>query len=152
QFFRLHRSLMFFVNQRLKVLDEDVADPEAYARLPAQARFKVHEALIEHRALMGEFADENPFHFDKADLEIVRSWKHLVAGTFSAFRQLRNYMVFLSSTEPVLAYGVLALFDPFEVVVGPDLPRMLRTTLLPFKGRIVYDGLISGYNIFFGPG
>ncbi len=61
-------------------------------------------------------------------------------------------MVFLSSTEPVVAYGVVALFDPFEVVIGPYLPRMIETTLLPFKGRIVYDGLITGFNIFFGGG
>jgi hypothetical protein len=152
QFFRLHRSLMFFVNQRLKVLDEDVADPKAYSGLPWQARIKVHAALLEHRELIGAFADENPFHFDEADLEIVRSWKHLLAGTFYVFRYLRNYTVFLSSTEPVLAYGVLALFDPLEVVVGPDLPRMIKTTLLPFKGRIVYDGLMTGYNVIFGPG
>ena len=57
-FFRLHRSLMFFVNQRLKVLDEDVADPEAYAHLPAQARVAVHEALLAHRELIDAFADE----------------------------------------------------------------------------------------------
>jgi hypothetical protein len=61
-------------------------------------------------------------------------------------------MVFLSSTEPVDAYGVLALADPFEVVMGPYLPRMFETTLLPFKGRIVYDSLLRGYNVFFGPG
>ena len=102
--------------------------------------------------LIDAFADENPFHFDEADLEIVRSWKHLVTGTFYAFRQLQNYMVFLSSTEPVVAYGVVALFDPFEVVIGPYLPRMIKTTLLPFKGRIVYDGLVTGYNITFGGG
>ena len=60
-------------------------------------------------------------------------------------------MVFLSATEPVVAYGVVALFDPFEAVIGPYLPRMIKTTLLPFKGRIVYDGLITGYNITFGP-
>src|SRR5262249_15259178 len=41
---------------------------------------------------------------------------------------------------------------PFEELFGPDLPRMIKTTLLPFKGRITYDGLMSGYNISFGPG
>jgi hypothetical protein len=61
-------------------------------------------------------------------------------------------MVLLSTTEPVVAYGVLPLFDPFEVVLGPYLPRMIKTTLLPFHDRIVYDGVISGYNITFGPG
>ena len=151
-FFRLHQSLMFFVNQRLKVIDEKVATPEAYSGLPPKTRIKVHKALLDHRDLIDAFADENPFHFDEADLEIVRSWKHLVSGTFYAYRQLQNYMVFLSSTEPVVAYGVVALFDPFETVIGPYLPRMIETTLLPFKGRIVYDGLVTSYNITFGAG
>src|SRR3954454_16569383 len=152
QFFRLHRSLMFYVNQKLKVIDKKVATPEKYSGLSPEIRYKVHQALLDHMDLIDAFADENPFHFDEADLEIVRSWKDLVSGTFYAFRQLKNYMVFLSSTEPVVAYGVLALFDPFEVVVGPHLPRMIKTALLPFKGQIVYDGLVSGYNVFFGSG
>lgn len=151
-FFRLHRSLMFFVNRRLKVIDQGVATPEAYSSLAPQTRIEVHEALLGHMELIDAFADENPSHLDEADLEIVRSWKHLVTGTFYAFRQLRDCMVFLSSTEPVVAYGVVALFDPFEAIVGPYLPRMIKTTLLPFKGRIVYDGLITGYNVTFGGG
>jgi hypothetical protein len=151
-FFRLHHSLMFFVNQKLEVLEEKVATPEAYSGLPPEARIKVHKALLDRMDLIDAFADENPFHFDQADLEIIRSWKHLVTGTFYAFRQLQNYTVFLSSTEPVVAYGVVALFDPFEVVIGPYLTRMIETTLLPFKGTIVYDGLMTSYNITFGAG
>src|SRR4051794_16236179 len=107
-FFRLHRSLMFFVNQRLHVLDQKVATPEKYSGLPPEARIEVHKALLDHIDLIDAFAGENPFQFDAADLEIVRSWKHLVSGTFYAFRQLRDHMVFLSSTEPVVAYGVVA--------------------------------------------
>ncbi len=151
-FFRLHRGLMFFVNQKLKVLDTKVATPEAYSGLAPETRVKVHEALLDHMDLIDAFADENPCHFDEADLEIVRLWKHLVTGRFYAFRYLKTYAVFLSTTEPVVAYGVLALFNPFEELVGPYLPRMVKTTLLPFKGRIVYDGLVTGYNVFFGGG
>ena len=61
-------------------------------------------------------------------------------------------MVFLSSTDPVVAYGVLPVFDPFEVVIGPNLPRLVKTILLPFKGRIVCDGLIMNDNVTFGGG
>src|SRR3954471_4565377 len=92
RFFRLHQSLMFYVNQKLKVIDKEVATPKAYAGLPPEARIKVHKALLEHRDLIDAFADENPFRFDESDLEIVRSWKHLVSGTFYAFRQLQEYM------------------------------------------------------------
>jgi Domain of unknown function (DUF6398) len=152
QFFRIHRALMFYVNRKLKIIDTNVSTPDKYSGLPLEARFKVHEALTAHIELIDAFADENPFGFDEAGLEIVRSWKDLVTGTFYAFRQLRDYMVFLSSTEPVVAYGVVALFDPFETVIGPYLPRMIETTLLPFKGLIVYDGLVTSYNITFGAG
>jgi hypothetical protein len=152
QFFRLHRSLVFFVNRRLEVIDKKVATPEAYSGLPPETRIEVHKALLEHIDLIDAFADENPFRFSEEDLEVVRSWKHLVSGTFYAFRQLQNYMVFLTDKEPVVAYGVVALFEPFEAVIGPHLPRMVKTTLLPFKGRIVYDGLVTGYNVFFGGG
>jgi Domain of unknown function (DUF6398) len=152
QFYRLHKALMVFTGRRLELLDETVTTPEAYSSSPMEVRFKVHKALVEHMELIDAFIAENPFHLDEGDLEIVRSWKDLVAGTFYVFRQLQNYMVFLSANEPVVAYGVLALSDPFEDLLGPDLPRMVKTTLLPFKGKIVYDGLMSGYNVTFGAG
>jgi hypothetical protein len=75
-----------------------------------------------------------------------------VAGSFDVFRYLQDCAVFLTEEEPVVAYGVVALFDPFEALVGFTLPRLVTTTLLPFKGRIVYDGLLVGYNVTFGGG
>src|SRR5207245_715894 len=106
--------------------------PEAYSGFSPETRLKVHQALLDHIELIDAFAEENPFQFSDEELEIVRSWKHYVSGTFYAFRQLQNHMIFLSSTEPVVAYGVVALFDSFETVIGPYLPRMIKTTLLPF--------------------
>ncbi len=151
-FFRLHRVLMLFVNQRLRVIDDKVATPDAYAALSPTTRFKVHKAFLKRLELIDAFATENPFGFNENDLEIVRSWKHLVAGNFYAFRQLQDHMVFLSLTKPVTAYGVVYLFDPFEDLIGTNLPRMVEITLLPFQGRIIYDGILEGYNITFGSG
>ena len=73
-------------------------------------------------------------------------------GRFYVFRELKKYTVFLSTTSPAIAYGVLALSQPFEELIGPYLPVLTQTVLLPFKGMIVYDGLMSSYNISFGPG
>src|SRR5262249_36422498 len=86
------------------------------------------------------------------ELDIVRSWRHLVHGKFYVFRQLKKYMVFLSADRQPIAYGVLALTQPFEELVGPYLPVLTQTVLLPFQGRIVYDGLMSSYRISSGPG
>ena len=61
QFFRLHRSLMFFVNRRLEVIDKKIATPEAYSGLPPETRIEVHKAFLEHLDLIDAFAAENPF-------------------------------------------------------------------------------------------
>lgn len=151
-FFRLHRAFMFFVNQRLKVLPDDLCTPEEFAALAPQVRAKVRDAFLANTHLIESFVEENPAQVSHDELDIVRSWRHLVHGQFYVLRELTKYTVFLTTTEPVVAYGVLALSQPFEDLIGPHLPVMTQTVLLPFKDKIVYDGLMSRYNISFGPG
>jgi len=152
QFFRLHRTLMFFVNQRLNVIPDKLATPEEFAALSPGVRVKVRDALNANVDLIESFVDENPAHLSPDELDIVRSWRNLVAGKFYVFRELAKYTVFLSTPSPAIAYGVLALSQPFEDLIGPYLPVLTQTVLLPFKGMVVYDGLMSSYNISFGPG
>jgi hypothetical protein len=48
---------------------------------------------------------------------------------------------------------VLGLFESLEEIVPTyALPRMVDAVLLPFKGWIVYDGLLGGYSVSFGGG
>jgi len=151
-FFRLHKALMFFVNQRLKVIPDKASTPEEFAALSPQVRLKVRDAFLENLDLIESFAAEKPAHFSEDELDIVRSWRHLVHGRFYVFRELAKYTVFLSTTDPAIAYGVLALSQPFEDLIGPHLPVLTQTVLLPFRDKIVYDGLISSFNLSFGPG
>lgn len=151
-FFKLHRALMFFVNQRLKAVPDNPANPDEFSSLSPESRLKVRNAFLDHTDLIQAFANENPANLENDELDIVRSWQHLVHGKFYLFRQLKKYMVFLSTDKPPIAYGVVALTQPFDELVGPNLPVRIETVLLPFKGMIVYDGLISSYSISFGAG
>jgi hypothetical protein len=151
-FFKLHRALMFFVNQRLQVIAENSANPDEFSSLSPEIRLKVRDAFLSHTDLIQAFVDENAVNLTDDELDMVRSWKHLVHGKFYIFRELAKYTVFLSTTNPAIAYGVLALTQPFEELSGPYLPVLTQTVLLPFKDRIVYDGLMTGYNISFGGG
>lgn len=153
-FFKLHRTLMFFVNERLKVIPDKVSSPEEFGVLQPELRLTVRNALLDKVDLIEAFVDENPSQLAEDELHIVRSWRHLVAGDFYIFRELKKYTVFLSWTQNPVAYGVTALTQPFEELVGPYLPVMTKTVLLPFKDKIVYDGLLvgPGMMITFGPG
>jgi hypothetical protein len=151
-FFRLHWTLMCFVNQRLTVIPNKLASPDEFGALSPEVRVKVRDALNANIDLIEFFVNENPANLSDDELDIVRSWRHLVHGKFYIFRELAKYTVFLSITTPPIAYGVLALSDPFDLLIRRPLPIMVQTVLLPFKGMIVYDGLMSSYNISFGPG
>jgi hypothetical protein len=152
-FYDLYAALLSFVNRKLKVSSEQFSNSREYTSTPPEARVAVRNALFAHRELIDEFVKENPAKLSTDQLEIVGAWKHAVVGKFYVFRHLTKYTIFLgSSGSPNKAYGVLGLADPLEEVIGPYLPRLIETVLLPFNGRIIYDGLVSGYNITFGGG
>jgi hypothetical protein len=153
-FFKLYGTLLFYVNKRLQVLPEKLASPEEFALQPPESRFKVRNALLDEIDLIESFVNENPAGFTEDELDIVLSWRHLVDGNFYIFRELKKYTVFLSSEELAIAYGVTALTQTFEEVVGPYLPVMTEAVLLPFQDKIIYDGLLAGpgVSLSFGPG
>ncbi|HUP77365.1 MAG TPA: hypothetical protein VM260_02310 [Pirellula sp.] len=78
QFFKLHRALMFFVNQRLNVVPGKITTPEEFATLPPEVRLIGRDALNDNLDLIESFVAENPAHLTKDELDIVRSWRHLV--------------------------------------------------------------------------
>lgn len=147
QFFKLHRTLMFYVNERLKVLPDKLATPEEFALQPPESRLKVRNALLDETDLIESFVDDNATQFSEEERDIVLSWRHLVDGHFYIFRESKKFTIFLSAEDQPIAYGVTALTQPFEELVGAYLPVMTETVLLPFKDKIVYDGLLAGPGI-----
>ncbi|HID30006.1 MAG TPA: hypothetical protein EYP19_08385 [Desulfobacterales bacterium] len=149
-FFELMWPLQLFVNRQLQVLPK-VSTLEAYLDCSREEKAQVRDAMYGHIELMDTFVQENPHQFSEDKLEIIAKWKHFVAGDFFIERLLKKYAIFIGSGEKV--YGVLALHDAFQDMFYPgQLPVRVKAVLLPFKGRIIYDGLLEIYNIFFGRG
>ena len=151
-FFKLHRSLLFFVNQRLQVLPQVITTADDFFTLSPEHLITVRDAFKANPALLDAYVIENPARLSQDELDIVASWRHGIVGRFYVLRDLKNYTVFLSSDDSPLAYGVLALSQPFEELIGPNLPALVQIALLPFKDKIIYDGLMRSFNISFGPG
>ena len=151
-FYKLYPTLLCFVNGRQAITNTPFTTPGDFGRLPIEERLKLRDALVANMELIDTFVTGNPFKLPEGELEVVRSWGDLVAGEFYVYRCLTKYTVFLTTSEPVVAYGVISLRDSFEDLIGPRLPHLCKAVLLPFKGRIVYDGMLAGYDITFGSG
>ncbi len=150
-FFKLHRSLMWFVNERQQIIP-NVAAPEQFAALSPEVRVHVREALLERLDLIEIYVAANPHHLTEEELDVVYSWRDHVFGKFFVFRYLKKHAIFLATETPPIAYGVVALTQPFDEMIGPYLPIWTETMLLPFRGQIIYDGIFNSYNISFGGG
>jgi hypothetical protein len=149
-FFELTRRLHFYVNQQRQILP-DVGTIEDYVALPKADKVQVRNALWEDPGLIDTYVAENPDDLPVEELAILLKWKRYVAGTFQIFRFLKKHTIFIG--EKARVYGVLGLYDDLEDVCGGQRPPILvEAVLLPFKGKIVYDGMLSGYAISFGPG
>jgi hypothetical protein len=84
---------------------------------------------------------------------LVESWQYRLAGNFFVVRALKDYTVLLTDNVPhARAYGVVGLTDSVAETMILPLPVYIQTVLLPFEDRIIYDSLLTTYNISFGPG
>jgi len=148
-FIKLHHSLLIYVNNKYKLL-ENLHHPKDLLRKDLEDIEKIKEKLYSDPSQIDSFVQENPENFSEEELEIISSWRHFVKGRFYIVRFLKDYAVFMDEGHRAKAYGVKGLAMQWEMI--GNLPRIVQATLLPFKGKIIFDGSFSCYNLFFGSG
>ena len=151
RFYRIWFAMLSYANRRLKLV-RDLPESPREGSIGVQDAYKVAAAVWADDALRHGFIDENPVGLPPEDLALARSWDRRVAGDFYIFRFLKKYTVLIDQSEHARVYGVLGLVSPIEDIIRGPLPTLARMTLLPFEGRITYDGLMAPYNVYFGSG
>lgn len=148
-FFKLMPTLQTFANQKLKII-KGLKDVKGYQTISNEERVELRNAFYENPEIIDEFIQANPLSFSKDELDIISSWKNFIADSFFIVQLTKKHAIFMLDDD---VYAVLALAQPLQVVMGDVLlPVYVKTVLLPFKGKIIYDGLLEGHSIFFGPG
>jgi hypothetical protein len=148
-FFKLVWSLQLFANAELKIAPK-VKTLDEYFELRQETKHEIRERIFDQPDLIDQYVTRNPDNFSDDDLNIVRQWKKFIRGDFYIERCLKKYAIFIKDDD---VYGVLGLHDGFDEIFPKGyLPVYIRTVLLPFKGQIIYDGLLEGFPILFGGG
>lgn len=148
-FFELMWLLQYYVNNKLNII-KNIKTLEEYKELPQEKKFKVREAVYKNPNLLDDYISNNPNNLITDQLSIIKEWKGFKIGDYYIERYLKNYAVFIGNKN---VYGVLGLHSSIDEIFPKFyLPLYVKTVLLPFKGKIVYDGLMQSYNILFGGG
>ncbi|GHO65385.1 hypothetical protein KSC_042770 [Ktedonobacter sp. SOSP1-52] len=152
RFYRIWFVLLHWVNEQLHLVPWLPAVPSEGSVQPEQA-MQVRNALWANDRLLTRFITENPTQLSDEDLALVESWQYRLAGNFFVVRALKNYTVLLTDFAPhARAYGVVGLTDSVAETMILPLPVYIQTVLLPFEDRIIYDSLLTTYNVSFGSG
>ena len=112
--------------------------------------FKIRDALWSSPEFLRGFVETNPAGLTEEDLALAASWERRISGDFIIMKHLKKHSVFLLNSNKLVAFGVLGLMSPLDEVLPYSPPVMVKAVLLPFEGKITYDGLVSPYSIHFG--
>jgi hypothetical protein len=146
RFLGIHLALIHFAGINKGLISQNMSLQD-FKDIDFETKFPVREALYENPEYFDKFVKENPYNLSNEDLQVAGNFRYFKKGKFWLLKYLKKYAIFLDKD---FAYGVLALSDPFEWLVGNNLPRMVETVLLPFEGKIVYDGMMKSNNIIIG--
>lgn len=146
-FFKLHKSLMYYVNKKKNIIKEWTDSEDVKGDL--EKVHKLREFVLKDRNLIDSFIKENPFNFSSGQLQTIEKWKQGVRDKFFIIKYAQDQTYFYQP-ETKKCYVVYSLFEPLKEMMGPYLPIMVEAWLIPYKGKIIYDSLIVPYRISFG--
>ncbi len=111
----------------------------------------VADAIWSDVSIIDRYISQQPDINDE-ERAIVTGWKRVIPGRFVIERHLRGGSIFISLDSDNRVYLVKGLTDSFqEMFEGQPKPILVSTSLLPFKGSIITDGLFKRSRMIIGP-
>ena len=133
---------MYHVGQKLLMIDKSVS-MEEYQDCNYPEQIAIRDKVYEYPLYVEDFIDNNPHGLSEEDLDIAEGFLNSVSGTFYLAEYKEKYTIFMTETA---AYEVLSINDLFIEVMGRrPLPIKVEAVFLPFKDKIIYDGMIKSH-------
>jgi len=105
--------------------------------------------LSDNKNLVREFIETNKTQLNNEELKVFESWSNFLHTNFIIMQHHNNSEVFAWDNKEHKVYLVYGLYDPLASII-PRYPFLADIILLPFKGRIVFNGLLLGQDIEYG--
>ncbi|MBQ8094037.1 MAG: hypothetical protein IJ242_10745 [Clostridia bacterium] len=142
-FFDIYLNLLDYVNSRYRI----IPDAGRFADRKNTDHYKMIQVAlhiwINHPELLTEYLSGTPEMSQKKQ-SILRSWRRFVYRKLVIVRHLPSGSVVAEYDNPdrlYLVHGVTQSLE--ELTEKNEIPVQLATTLLPFEGRIITDGLLA---------
>lgn len=147
EYLSIHLNLLYFTGYYTGILEEEISFQD-FLRMSFQQKAFCRNVFLENQEeLLSEYIGDGT-EIPNEQLAILRGFRKNEHGQFILLKCLKDHAI-LKSVDNGKFYAVKALSDSFEDLI-PDFPVIFKLNILPFKGKIIYDGFIEGGNIKIG--
>lgn len=146
--YKLYLSLLEYVNKKYDIcphVDQIIGVPIA----PEDVH-EIRKALVENTHVIESYIHSNSCILNEEEKEMIKYFKYMRIGTFVVVKHEKDHTIFMDNDQFYAVKGAHVNID--EMLEGVELPAFVETLLLPFKGKIIVDGVIQEYPIIIGPG
>ncbi len=150
-FFKIYFALLEFTNNKYHINLNVKKIYKQKGVSPANVIDIVDKFWDNKESIIDEFIELNNYHFNEGELKLVREMKKGIRDVFVIARYEVDYTLMISNDR---IYMVKGLYDNIDKIIGyQQLPKFVKTSLLPFHDKIVYDGIFqSASDVNFGVG
>lgn len=147
-FYDIYLALLEYTNKKYKIV-KGLKKIYHRSHLEPEKMAKIRNFLFDHRNIIDDFIKKNPFQFDEEKLALIKDFKYAVKGMGIIIKYEADYTVI--SMQDDNFYAILGLTTNIdEVIPNEQLPYPVQITLLPWRNKIIYDGLLESYAIQVG--
>jgi len=130
-------EILFFVGKQLNIIPKET-DFKGFKNLDFKVKFKCRVAMYKNDHLLEKYLELNLSSLTNAQSQILEGFKKRITSDFVILKCLANEAIFIDSKDNKF-YAVKALSNPFNLFFD-EFPVIISTTIIPFKGKIIYDG------------
>ncbi len=139
-FFDTMDSLLYYVNRKFDVVPD--FNMEVLSALDETKAALIARTLWENSAVVEQFCNENPDHLPARLINDARDWEYALMDAFTVVRYQDGKAMLMNDAG---VFAVSSLTVDIDDVIGPA-PAHVETTLIPYRGQIVYDGFLQAYD------
>lgn len=157
-FFTLWYRLIWDINQKHTIVP-NLKKPVYGERVDMKPIFAIREQLWENPQWIDEFlvdcdcASGRCNELTETERGILAGWRNnFIKGKFIIVKHTAKYSLFMPVDNLKHIYCVYGISEHIKEIASDEIPLMVNAVLLPFNGRIIYDGFLSSFNVSFGKG
>lgn len=148
-FYKIYFGLLEFTNNKynikkgLKIYGKNGINPREI--------YDIVEKFWENKnTIISEFCQRNPYKFNSDELEVTKNFKNGIRDIFIVIKYEKEHTAIMCRDKIYMIKGINDNID--NIIYYKDLPSAVRTTIIPFKNVLIYDGIFIEYGIKMGIG